>query len=61
MYLFLMLASIIVIVTLMGIIVMFAYNILRNKKTLFSWFSLTIIAFFLVLGIWQGMRFLNLA
>lgn len=59
MYVFLMLASIAGMLAIMCILVIFAYAILRNKKSPISWFSLVIIVFFLVITVWQGMQFLN--
>lgn len=61
MYLFLMLASILGMLALIGILIIFAYNILRNKKNPLLWFSLAFIVFFLVIAVWQGIHFFNWA
>ena len=37
----------------------FAYKILRNQRNLYSWFTLTLIVFFLVVALWKSLRFLN--
>ena len=38
----------------------FAYKIMRNQKNLYSWFTLTIIVFFLGVALWKSLGFLNI-
>ena len=44
---------------LIFILTLFAYKILRNKKNRYSWFTLTIILFFLGVALWESLSFLN--
>ncbi|RFB12666.1 hypothetical protein DZB84_18055 [Bacillus sp. HNG] len=37
------------------ILIFFIYKIIRNKKNFYSWFTLTIIVFFLGVAIWEGL------
>jgi len=60
MYLFFLLASIIGILTLIGFLIIFAYKLIQDKKNPYSWFTLTIVIFFLGLAIWQSLSFIGI-
>ncbi len=40
---------------LIFILIFFIYKILRSKKNFYSWFTLTIIVFFLGVALWQSL------